>query len=135
MSRDKYYIFDMFVPLVDILKQVSGNVFIQERPSGIPYQMDDFVVVSLPKSIENRGPYQKSYMDIELFRRNRHNGTHDSEKLQSMLDALTGLFPICFDRFSITTPTLKIEGDDGTGFGVWLVQAEVLVNTTDKYKN
>ena len=57
---------------------------------------------------------------------------HIVDELQEMLDNLLGLFPIVEERYSITSPRLLFKGDDGNGFTVWVVQAHMVINTTDR---
>lgn len=97
--------------------------------------MNDFIVVSLPVSIEDQNSYQKTTLRIELAAKDKANGISDTLKLQSMLDALMAKFPIVERRFSVTSPNLVLKGADGLGFTLWNVQAKLLVNTTDSYKN
>lgn len=116
------------------LQSASAHVFTPNRPNSIHPRMDDFIVVSLPDVIKDRGAVQQSTIDIELFARNKAGGLQDVPHLDKMLSSVLELFPFVYGRFSLTRPSLKLQDDDGTDFGVWLLQARVLTNMTDQYK-
>ena len=131
----KYYIAEVLQKVCEAVYGISDHVFSEHRPSATGEQMNDFIVVSLPVSIEDQNSYQKTTLRIELAAKDKANGISDTLKLQSMLDALMAKFPIVESRFSVTSPNLVLKGADGLGFTLWNVQAKLLVNTIDSYKN
>lgn len=136
MKQVRFYIEDLYHGLYDMLnKTITENVFVEHRPSGLDYQMSDFVIVSLPANIVDQRVYQHSIVRFEIAARNKQSGIANTAKLQSMLDKLVGLFPIRFDRFVLTSPSLLFKGDDENSFTIWLVQADLVVNTTDRLSN
>lgn len=133
MKQVRFYFEDYYRGIYDmLLGNVSDNVFVEHRPSGVDVQMPDFVIVSLPASIVNQRVYQHTAARFEICVRNKQSGIANTAKLQSMLDALISLFPIRFDRFVLTSPELLFKGDDENSFTIWLIQANLVVNTTDR---
>lgn len=134
MHDTKFYIAEILQSVCECFKGVSENVFPEHRPAATQEQMEDLIVVSLPVSIDDQNVWQKSRIQIELLARNRANGVSNTNRLQEMLNGVSGKFPIVSDRYSITSPIVALKGDDGLGFTIWNVQAKLVVNTTDSYK-
>ena len=130
----KYYISEVLEEVCQRLGGISEHVFPEHRPAAAGKQVDDFIVVSLPVSIEDQNAYQKTTLRIEIAVRNRSQGVAHTKKLQEMLDGVTGEFPIVTERFSAVRPLLVLKGDDGLGFTIWNIQAKLIVNTTDSYE-
>lgn len=131
----KYYINDILEEICANVTDVSRNVFPEHRPTATQKQMEDMVVVSLPVSWEDQNAYQKTTIRFELIARNRANGLAYTKRLQEMTDALISKFTMKGYRYSITKPRMVMKGDDGLGFTIWFVQANLIVNTTDNYTN
>lgn len=130
----RYYIKEVLEEVCQRLSNISGHVFPEHRPSATGEQMNDFIVVSLPVSIEDQNAWQKTTLRIEIAARNRIQGVAHTKKLQEMLDGVTGKFPIVTERFSAVRPLPVLKGDDGLGFTIWNIQARLIVNTTDSYE-
>lgn len=130
----RYYIAEVLQEVCTQMKDVSRNVFSESRPSATQQQMDDFLVVSLPVSIEDRNAWQRTTLRIEIFVKNRVSGVAYTKKLQELLDMVVSKFPIVTRRFSATSPRLLLKGADGLGFTVWNIQTKLIINTTDSYK-
>ena len=128
----KYYISEVLEEVCQRLGGISMKSSICSAAAG--KQMDDFIVVSLPVSIEDQNAYQKTTLRIEIAVRNRSQGVAHTKKLQEMLDGVAGKFPIVTERFSAFQPLLVLKGDDGLGFTIWNIQAKLIVNTTDSYE-
>ena len=131
----RYYISDILEEICANVTDVSENVFPEHRPSATQKQMDDMVVVSFPVSWNDQNAYQSTTMRFELIARNRANGMAYTKRLQEMTDTLMGKFPMTSARYSVTKPRMVMKGDDGLGFTIWFVQANLIVNTTDSYTN
>lgn len=134
MKQVRYYIKDILEMLCVKLSdaKVGACTYAEHRPIGIGEQKDSISVVSLPAEIQNQGAYQNTEVRFDLIVRNRDGGISATDELQEMLDNLLGLFPIVEERYSITSPRLLFKGDDGNGFTVWVVQAHMVINTTDR---
>ena len=135
MMSNRYYIGECLETVCGLMADVSQNVFAGHRPGAVGEQIKDFVVISLPVTIYNKNVQQLTTIRIEIATRNKATGIANIARLQEMLDALMAKFPIVERRFSVTSPNLVLKGNDGLGFTLWNVQAKLLVNTTDSYKN
>ena len=112
--------------------EVGVSTYAEHRPIGIGEQKNSISVVSLPVEIQNQGAFQTTEVRFDLITRNREGGISATDDLQSMLDKLLNLFPIVDKKYSITSPRILFKGDDGNGFTVWVVQAHLVINTTDR---
>lgn len=130
----RYYISEVLEYMCDLLMMVSDKVFSEHRPSATE-QMSDFIVVSIPNTIDDQNAYQKGYLRIELYVRDKQSGIANTVRLQEMLNGLSELYPIVTNRFSITSPQLVLKGADTLGFTVWNIQSKLLINTTDSYQH
>lgn len=135
MKKVKFYIKDVLEVLCNKLSDASvgEKTYAEHRPNGIGEQLKSMSVVSLPSEIVDNGAYQSTQVYFQLLSRNRDGGISSTDVLQSMLDNLLNLFPIKEDRFTLTSPRVVLNGDDGNGFTIWLVQASLVINTTDRY--
>lgn len=135
MKKVRFYIKDVLEMLCNKLSEASigEKCYAEHRPNGIGEQLKSLSVVSLPSEIVDNGAYQSTQVYFQLLSRNRDGGISSTDVLQSMLDDLLNLFPINEDRFTLTSPRVVLNGDDGNGFTVWLVQASLVINTTDRY--
>lgn len=111
---------------------VGDAIYAEHRPIGIGEQLKCFSVVSLPVEIVDNGAYQATIVQFHLFSRNREGGISSTDRLQGMLDRLIDLFPIKEGRFTLTSPKILFKGNDGSGFSMWLVQSNLVINTTDR---
>ena len=135
MEQLRFYFENYYRGIYDMLKGViSDNVFVEHRPSGTDVQMSDFVIVSLPAVIVDQRVYQQTTARFEIGVRNKQSGIANTTKLQSILDSLVSLFPIRFGRFVLASPTLIFKGVDENSFTIWMIQANLVVNTTDRIK-
>lgn len=130
----QYHIAEVLQEVCTQMKDVSANVFPESRPSATQQQMSDFIVVSLPVLIDDQNAFQRTTLRIEIFVKNRASGVAYTKRLQELLNATIGKFPIATKRFSATAPRLLLKGADGLGFTAWNVQAKLIINTTDSYK-
>lgn len=134
MKPIQYYTKELLELAYSAMGDVSENVFAEQRPMAIPAQIDDMVVVSIPYGFRNKNVLQTALLRVELIVRNKENGVVNVEKLQDMLDMVTGMMPLKEGRFFISSPTLALRGDDGAGFTIWCVHCNVEVNTLDRYE-
>lgn len=116
-----------------MVKPLTSNVFVENRPRAASEQIEDMIVVSLPYRIYDNNAYQKSSIRFEIIVKERQGGIPRVDKLQEILDGLTSMFPIVRERYSCFDPFLALKGSDGVGWTIWNVQARLRVNTTDRY--
>lgn len=134
MKQVKYYIKDILEIISHKLEEqkIGDKIYAEHRPIGIGEQLDSMSVVMLPVEFVDNGAYQKTNVHFQLIARNRMGGISPTDILQEMLDKLITLFPIIEERFTITSPQILLKGDGGNGFSVWIVQASMIINTTDR---
>lgn len=118
--------------LYDAGKSVCENVFTGDRPSAVPKQMDDFIVVSIPGTLESTvfgGGYGNvpSYCDIEVYVRLKKNGMEDVSKMGDVCRSILKMFPISDDTITASRPRMMLKGNDGLGFSAALIRADLLI--------
>lgn len=129
----KYYLSEVLKAICDTLKDVSKNVYPDHRPNGKGIQSSDLIVVSIPNELKDLNVQQSGTVRFDLAAKNKATGVADITKLQKLLDALAAKFPITEKRFTVTRPRVTLKGDDGLGFTIWSLQADLKINTTDSY--
>lgn len=129
----RYYINEILKEVCQRMGDITGAVFPDHRPSAKNEQMKEMVIISIPQELSDENAWQRGALRIELAVKDKTNGYADINRLNVLLDAAIRKFPIVTDRFSATRPRLLLKGADGLGFTVWLLQAKLIVNTTDSY--
>ena len=91
--------------------------------------MNDFVVVSLPTSITNMTVgncgMTRTTCRIEIFVRDK-DGQENIDRLDELTGKIESIFPITGDGMIASEPSVIMEGSDGNGFHVIVVQADFL---------
>jgi hypothetical protein len=113
--------------LRDLMATVSANRFITNRPEANG-KMNDFVVVSLPYDrrpwVYGTGFGCRTRCQIELYTRDK-GGQMDVLKLDDMTRLVGGVLPATVEGVRISGVRSALDGSDGFGFGVRILQAEV----------
>lgn len=135
MKPIKYYAGEILKDVCTLAKGVvSDNIYAEVRPKASTEVIEDMCVVSLPYRFVDHHVIQTSALRFEIIVKNKQGGIVNVEKLQSMLDAVTNLLPIKTSRFFAHSPYLALRGEDKVGFTIWQVQAELEVDTTDRFE-
>ena len=98
------------------------------RPTALQKQVNEFVVISLPVRMVDRGAYQETFCRVALFARDRANGQENTKGLEDLQEKVVGKFPIVSDFFSAIDPVLIPSGADTIGFHSLMVQAKLIIN-------
>lgn len=112
---------------------VSENILPEHRPTISDKQMNDMLVVSIGNKINDGHSFQKSYVHFEIIVPDRYTGISHTKRLQEMCDDVCERLPYSEKRFQVYHPQLLCKGVDGLGFTIWLIQADLFINTTDRY--
>ena len=112
--------------LVGMMADISSNVFVTGRPNASEEQMQDFVVVALTGSMNDRNAYGDSHIRIDVFAKNRKGGIEPTDKLEEMQRLVFDKFPMVNDKFTTYKPTLIAGGDDGLGFHYLMITAKIV---------
>lgn len=129
---DDFKIKDALQSLYGLGKLISNNVYTGNRPQATPDQMKDFVVVSIPSTLESATygsgfGIAPSYCNFEIFVKLKKGGFEDLNKVDNMLNGLFDIIPFKDEVIQITNPKVKLKGNDGLGFSAVLVRAELLL--------
>ena len=108
------------------------NVFAGNRPSAGP-ELDEFLVIRTSSNFGDHNVYQQASVYVQIYVRNLENGLQNIMRLQELEDKVIEKFPIITERYVVKNPALQLSGDDELGFSVWLVRANLQINTTDRF--
>ena len=133
MKPLQYHQSSILKEICERVSDISKNVYPENRPTVLSEYISDMVVVSFPTKIEDRHVYQTSDIRFEIMAKDRKNGIPDLEKLERMTNSLTAMFPMVAPRYVAQDPYLALKGQDHTGFTIWVLQADIIINTTDRY--
>lgn len=108
---------------------ISDNVFEGQRPS-LYDSMSEFIVASVPSSINDMATHGTCTSRIEIFVKNvGSNGLKNSVRFSVIYQNLNNLFPIENDTYLFDWyPTIIPLGNDNFGFHVQAIN----INTTIK---
>lgn len=132
MKPAQYYLSEILKDVIGKVSDISENVSPENRPL-VSDSMADMIVVSFPIQFEDKRVCQDSDIRFEIIVKNRPNNIPNVEKLQEMLNLLVGKFPIIGERYVLSRPFLALKGEDGACFTIWVVQANIRINTMDRF--
>lgn len=132
MKSIQFYPSDILRDISEKLSPYFQHIYPENRPL-VSEPMDEMLVISFPINFDDNHVCQNTDIRFEIIVKNNHNGIPKIEKLQEMLNLLVGQFPIIGERYVAYKPYLALKGEDEAGFTIWAVQAEIRVNTTDRY--
>ena len=132
MNPPQYYLSEILRDVIEKISDISAHRYPENRPV-VAESVSDMIVVSFPIKFEDKRVCQDSDIRFEIIVRNRHNNIPNVEKLQEMLNLLVGKFPIIGERYVLSRPFLALKGEDEAGFTIWVVQANIRINTTDRF--
>lgn len=118
--------------LYDSAKSISDKVFVANRPSAVPNQMKEFIVVALPEQIKPMvygGGFGnvETYCTIEAYVRLKKSGAEDVDKMEAIINKITSLFPISNEVMTASRPSVMLRGSDGLGFSAALIRAAITI--------
>jgi hypothetical protein len=114
--------------LKDAAVAAGLNRVVSKRPEASD-RVNDFVIVSVPYNMHpltyGKGFGCRTRCQIELYARDK-GGQPDTPKLDSMARAIAGALPVTRDGVKVSGIRTVLNGSDDYGFGVRVVQAEIL---------
>lgn len=117
------------------LKEVCPKSFVGNRPIASKEENKEFLVLSNPYSVRDKGAYQSTYFRIEIYVKTKSQDVPNMARLEAISNAILDLFPMSADnkRYVAHKPYLTLQGNDGMGYTVWYLQGSLMVNTVDSY--
>lgn len=123
----------------DIAAKVVGicdKTYYQDRPKSVSERPDSYVVISLPYTISNEeigqeGEYKDFTTKLKLGVYVRDNASavcSNAVNLPTLSDCVASVlkaFPIIGKECNVTMPQIALQADDGDGFHVCLIQANL----------
>ncbi|WP_148298291.1 hypothetical protein [Bacteroides reticulotermitis] len=76
------------------------------------------------------GAYFDSALRIDLFQKDRQGGLEATDKLETLMQSVMGLFPIVNKdlRFRAISPRLVAGGSDDKGFHYLMIYATIIID-------
>lgn len=135
MHTLKFHTAAILKDMKERLSEVCPNVFVGGRPTSTKEEMKEFLVVSMPYSVRDKGAWQNTYFRVEIYVKDKSQGVQNIARLDALSNKLVSLFPMVGlkGRYKASKPFLNLTGRDGLGFTVWNLQNTLLVNTSDSY--
>lgn len=134
MHVTKVYISELLQILCEGFAEALGaTVYSEHRPLALQELADEFLVISLPSLVQDQNAFQKTTLRISVYVKNKANGIVNTSRLNEIAQSVCGMFPYVSGRYSATRPEVALKSDDGLGFTVWIIQANLQINTTDSY--
>lgn len=127
---------EIYYDIGNALKGVCDKVYARSRPKAVDERVGSYLVVALPYRIRNgemdpEGRYNdfETTAQIEVYVRDRVSAKNpngaDVVAMSEKVGEVMRRFPIATERMVARRPRVTLEGDDGDGFGVAVVQADV----------
>lgn len=128
MITDNYDIQKLEDTLATTFAGVSSNIYKGQRPSSVNTSLPEFVVVSVPTSLNDLAAYGSCACRIELFVKNKTDGTKNSVLLTTLAKKVRQVFPIIHNDYLFDNyPRLLILGNDGNGYHVHAFQFQATI--------
>lgn len=112
--------------------EATQNVFEGQRPSVDDDEdgLSDFAVVSVASGITDKATHGTCMSRIEIFAKNRRNGTKNGTKLSYMYKKLCAAFPIIHDTYLFDIyPSIIQLGNDKNGYFVQAININTKIKT------
>lgn len=111
--------------------RLSGisKVYTSNRPTSTD-PAENFLVIDLPGTMLDTGAYFDSALRIDLFQKDRQGGLEATDKLETLMQSIMGLFPIVNKelRFRAISPRLVAGGGDDKGFHYLMIYATIIID-------
>lgn len=129
MSKTLYPRMEVLQSLHELTAAITPNRFISTRPNAVGEQMEEFLLIRLPKRITQPGDtYQLTTGQIVVFVRDIQGGLENTLQLESMQTSICALFPIRTDLYLATRPMLVHGGSDDAGFHSLIIQFNIRIH-------
>lgn len=123
----------------DIYMAVNGicdKTYLRGRPKSVDSRIRSYIVIALPYFIRNNEMngdgiynYFSTTAQIEIYVRDKVSSSNPNEFNVNMMDKkineVLAKFPISSDNISVSRPSITMQDDDGDGFGITIIQADL----------
>lgn len=116
---------EVLLSLYTILSTIS-KVYTSNRPASTSSELNDFIVIDLPGTMEDKNAYQDATLRIDMFKKDFQGNIEDVNGLETLYGSVIGLFPIVTDSFRAISPRLVAGGSDDKGYHYLMVYADIL---------
>ena len=134
MGMYKNYSSEALQLLGELLKDLSHNIYYNVRPDAVDERMNDFITVNSNNRWNERGVYQYTLINVNLFCRAKQHNIMPIAKTNKMVNTFLEKLPYNNGRFLFNDPVVvRTCTSDTLGFGYATIQVRCSVNTTDKF--
>lgn len=132
MSKVVFPRMEVLQQIYELTTEISKNRFITSRPNASDRQMQEFLLIRIPQSIDPWGDAcQFSTGQIVMFARDGQGGIENTLALEQLQNSVMALFGengvINTDRFTAWEPRLLPGGSDGAGFHSLIIQFQLQI--------
>lgn len=126
----------MYQDLWNAVNGICDKTYLRSRPKSVEERVGSYIVIELPYSIKNgeidfKGAYNDYITtaqicvfvkdNVSASKPNGFNVCVMDEKVKGVLEK----FPIATDNILVTRPRVTMQGDDGDGFGITIIQGRL----------
>lgn len=126
----------MYQDLWNALDGICDRTYLRSRPKSVDTAVGSYIVIELPYSIKNAEiDFEGTYNDyvttaqIGIYVRDKISASKpngfDVCAMDEKVKAVLGKFPIASDNILATRPRVTMQGDDGDGFGITIIQGRL----------
>lgn len=136
MSKIAFPRMEVLRMLDELTADITPNRFITTRPNAVGNGMQEFLLISLSNIEDSADTYQHTRGRISIFARDVQgtgaggdavSGMENTLRLDEMLNAVTGLFPMVTELFHGKRPQLLAGGSDDAGFHYLTIQFNITI--------
>ena len=118
------------------VKGICDKTYLRGRPKSVDSRIGSYIVIALPYLIRNNemnddGSYNdfSTTAQIEIYVRDKVSASTPNEFNVNVMDEkineVLAKFPISSDNISVSRPRVTMQDDDGDGFGITIIQANL----------
>lgn len=126
----------MYQDLWNALDGICDRTYLRSRPKSVDTAVSSYIVIELPYSIKNaeidfKGTYNDyiTTAQIGIYVRDKISASKpngfDVCAMDEKVKAVLGGFPIASGNILVTRPRVTMQGDDGDGFGITIIQGRL----------
>ena len=126
----------MYQDLWNALDGICDRTYLRSRPKSVDTAVGSYIVIELPYSIKNaeidfKGTYNDyiTTAQIGIYVRDEISASKpngfDVCAMGEKVKAVLVKFPIASGNILVTRPRVTMQGDDGDGFGITIIQGRL----------
>ena len=107
---------------------ICGDVHTSSRET-VKTSSNTFVIIKLPQGIvPYADTHNTAYVQMQLFAKDIQNGVESIERMEGLIDGISGLFPFNTELMSCNEKPIQMPSvSDGMGYHSIIMQARIVI--------